>query len=72
MVKAKIDIQPEQASLPASETDEPTVERMQRNAEAIRVLDSFLEGDPQEQRETWEFLKQALDEDRLPGQKHFS
>lgn len=32
--------------------------------ELIRVLESFREGDPQEQRETLEFLTQAVDEDR--------
>lgn len=31
---------------------------------ALAVLDSFLEGDEAEQRETFEFLKQALDETR--------
>ena len=29
------------------------------------------EGDEQEQRETWEFLKAALDEDRLSDRKLF-
>jgi len=45
--------------------------RAQRNAEAIRVLRSFLDGDEQEQRETWAYLRQALDEDRPSGQKIF-
>ncbi len=34
-----------------------------RNAEAIRLLDSWREGNAQEQRETWEYLKRALNED---------
>lgn len=31
---------------------------------ALRVLDSLDEGDPEEQRETFEYLKRALDETR--------
>jgi len=30
----------------------------------LRALDGLLEGDEEEQRETFAFLKQALDEDR--------
>jgi len=30
----------------------------------LRALDSLLEGDEEEQRETFAFLKKALDEDR--------
>jgi aminopeptidase N len=41
-------------------------------AEKIRKLQSILEiGDPEEQRETWEYLKKALDEDRLSYRKLF-
>jgi hypothetical protein len=46
-------------------------EQMERNQEVIRVLDSFLEGDAEEQRETWEYLKRVLDEDRPSDQKLF-
>ncbi|MBE9030658.1 antitoxin family protein [filamentous cyanobacterium LEGE 11480] len=36
------------------------------NQAALDLLRSWREeGDEQEQKETWEFLKQALDEDRL-------
>jgi hypothetical protein len=39
---------------------------------AIQMLEAMrIEGDEQEQRETWEFLKQALDEDRLSDRKLF-
>ncbi len=31
----------------------------------IQLLRSWREGDEQEQHSTWEYLKQALDEDRL-------
>ena len=44
----------------------------QRNAELLRLLRSWREnGDQDEQRETWEYLKQALDEDRLSDRKLF-
>lgn len=38
---------------------------------AIQLLRSWREGDEQEQRETWEYLKCALDEDRLSNRKLF-
>ena len=42
------------------------------NEEAIRALESvYDEGDESEQRETWDYLKQALDEDRLSYRKLF-
>ena len=37
----------------------------------IQLLRSWREGDEQEQRSTWEYLKQALDEDRLSERKLF-
>ena len=40
-------------------------------AAALKALDSLLEGDENEQRETLEWLQHALDEDRLPGCKLF-
>lgn len=42
-----------------------------KNAAAIRLLRSWREGDKQEQRETLEYLKYALDEDRLSDRKLF-
>jgi hypothetical protein len=43
-----------------------------RNAQAIAVLQSFIDdGDEQEQRETYEFLTKALDEDRPSERKLF-
>lgn len=41
----------------------------ERNRAGIEVLDAWLEEDEQEQRESWEFLKKALDEDRLSDRK---
>jgi hypothetical protein len=37
----------------------------------IELLRSWQEGDAEEQRETWEFLKAALDEDRPSRRKLF-
>ena len=42
-----------------------------KNEAAIRLLRLWSEGDEQEQRETWEYLKRALDEDRLSNRKLF-
>ncbi|MBM3812873.1 MAG: hypothetical protein FJW20_14710 [Acidimicrobiia bacterium] len=36
------------------------------------LLEQWMQGDEQEQCETFELLKQRLDEDRLPGYKLFS
>ena len=43
----------------------------QKNETAIQLLRSWREGDEQEQRDTWEYLKQALDENRLSDRKLF-
>ena len=43
----------------------------QKNSALIQLLRSWREGDEQEQRSTWEYLKQALDEDRLSERKLF-
>ena len=51
--------------------DEPPEEQARRNAAAIKVLDSFLEGDEEEQRETLKVLKKAMNDDRPGGRKLF-
>ncbi len=43
----------------------------QKNRDLIQLLRSWREGDEQEQRDTWEYLRQALDEDRLSERKLF-
>lgn len=43
----------------------------QKNRALIQLLRSWREGDEQEQRSTWEYLKKALDEDRLSERKLF-
>lgn len=42
------------------------------NAAILALLDKWeSEGDEREQTETWEFLQQALDEDRLSSERPF-
>jgi hypothetical protein len=48
--------------------EERRQEQTQRNQAALEMLRQWDQEDPNEQRETWEFLKHALDEDR-PGQR---
>jgi len=55
----------EKKELPQSAT------QSQKNRALIQLLRSWREGDEQEQRSTWEYLKQALDEDRLSERKLF-
>jgi hypothetical protein len=43
----------------------------QKKAALVQLLKSWREGDEQEQRETLEYLKKALDEDRLSDRKLF-
>ncbi len=44
----------------------------QKTEELLQLLESWAQdGDAEEQRETWEFLKQALDEDRLSDRRLF-
>ena len=65
-------------TLPDELTDRDEVERRRRqilkNQEAIALLDSWAEADEEEireQQETWEFLRHALDEDRLSSRMLF-
>ena len=47
-------------------------ERIQRNQGAIALINSWVEdGDEEEQTETWEYLCQAIDEDRLSNRPLF-
>jgi hypothetical protein len=50
---------------------QPAQELPPENIAAIQLLQSWRNEDSQEQRETWEFLKQAIDEDRLSDRKFF-
>jgi hypothetical protein len=49
-------------------------EQIRRNQAAIAMLDAWARGDArdqEEQRETWEFLRRALDEDRISSRPLF-
>ncbi|HLO52396.1 MAG TPA: hypothetical protein VK211_28610 [Kamptonema sp.] len=47
-------------------------ERIQRNQGAIALINSWVdEGDEEEQTETWEYLCQAIDQDRLSNRPLF-
>ena len=48
-----------------------SIAQAQKNRDLIQLLRSWREGDEQEQRDTWEYLRQALDEDRLSERKLF-
>jgi hypothetical protein len=37
----------------------------------VQMLESWCQGDEKEQTETWNYLKRALDEDRLSDRKLF-
>jgi hypothetical protein len=55
---------------PTSETVY-TESRPREVDEIVRSLRALLEGDPREQRETFSFLKEALDQDRPSNRKLF-
>ena len=53
-----------------SEWDLSALSIARRNTAVLALLDKWeTEGDEQEQTETWEFLQQALDEDRLSSHR---
>lgn len=56
------------ATPPDRRDDERRREQIRRNQAALEMLREWDQEDPEEQRETWEFLKRALDENR-PGQR---
>lgn len=58
-------VKPEENAAPQN------AEQAQKTAALIQLLKSWSEEDEQEQKETWEQLKQALDEDRLSDRKLF-
>lgn len=53
------------------QTTEPSL-RPEERKRALRALEMLLEGDEAEQRETFAFLRRALDEDRPSYRKAFS
>ena len=60
-----------QPSSAAQETEEISVQPKSVE-ETLRALRTLLDGDEQEQRETFAFLKEALEEDRPSNRKLFS
>ena len=61
-------------SSPLPNEQDTRAEQIQRNQAAIQLLESWCnvsEEDAREQRETFEYLKRALDEDRLSNRKLF-
>ncbi|HXG67707.1 MAG TPA: hypothetical protein VNO70_21575 [Blastocatellia bacterium] len=59
-----------QSDPPMEETSALTEQQAKIQA-VVRSLRTLLEGDEQEQRETFEHLKQALDEDRPSNRRLF-
>ncbi len=59
-----------QRGIKTTEVYSPTKQE-QKNLALAQLLKSRREGDEQEQQETWEDLKRALDEDRLSERKLF-
>jgi hypothetical protein len=45
---------------------------IEERTRVLRALDALLEGDEEEQRETFDFLRKALDEDRPSYRRVFS
>jgi len=56
-----------------STTTSPIVntEQAQKNQAAITLLDSWLDEDASEHQQTWDYLKKAMDEDRLSDRSLF-
>ena len=59
------------ANFEHAQTREDRDVQSQKKRALIQLLRSWRNGDEQEQRSTWEYLKQALDEDRLSDRKLF-
>jgi len=66
---------PAESASPAADEESRRQEQIARNQAAIRLLQSWCEGDAaeaQRQREVWEYLQRVLDEDRLSDRKLFA
>lgn len=57
-----------ETALPTEQAEPVRRRNHECNAAALALLDAFLEDDAQDQRETLQFLRNAIDEDR-PGQR---
>ncbi len=58
-------------TLPVEIDEDQRVYRPPQPQAILDLLQSWEDDDPEEQRETWEYLKKALDEDRLGARKLF-
>ena len=58
-------------TVPVETDDDNSVYGPPRAEAILQLLRSWEEDDPQEQRETWEYLKVALDQDRLGRRQLF-
>lgn len=65
-----MDITP-QSNLTLEETPEEGVSAQERIQTTVRALRALLEDDAEEQRETFTYLKQMLDEDRFSTRRLF-
>lgn len=69
--KALFDAEYNDMFLKASDETRKTDSIRQRNADLLPLLQSWREGNEQEQRDTLEHLRKALDEDRFSSRKLF-
>ena len=58
-------------TVPAETDEDQGVYGPPQTQAILQLLQSWEDDDPEEQRETWEYLKVALDEDRLGSRKLF-
>lgn len=58
-------------NLAKKEINKPRKDFAAKNKSAIKMIDVWLAGDEKEQKETFEYLKKAIDEDRLSDRKLF-
>ena len=56
----------------AATEEEHRRKQIEQNQAAIELLRLWRKGDVQQQREAWEYLSHALDEDRLSDRKFYS
>jgi hypothetical protein len=61
-----------QEVIDAADIEERRRKQIEQNQAAIELLRSWRKGDVQQQREAWEFISRALDEDRLSDRKFYS
>ena len=58
-------------NLAKKHTKQPTADLTKKNQSAILLIDSWLNEDEKEQKETFDYLKKSLDKDRLSTRNLF-